>query len=48
MNNWIKLPDYNNGTHIIHEVKCPVCKLHETYIKDIPQSCYICGERREL
>ena len=49
MREWIKLPDYDNGNQVVHEVKCPVCKCHETYLgSDVPKECYICGERRRL
>ena len=44
---WIKLPDYDNGKQIVHEVKCPVCNTHITYISDIPKSCYVCGEETD-
>jgi hypothetical protein len=49
---WIQLPDNHYDTVsnlIIHEVKCPVCGTHETYIEDhIPTECYICEEPRTL
>lgn len=48
MREWIKLPDYNNGNQIVHEVKCPVCKCHETYLGKAPEVCYVCEERRKI
>lgn len=45
---WIKMPDHNNGNQIVHEVKCPVCKCHETYLEKAPEVCYVCEERREV
>lgn len=43
---WIKLSDYEGGHIPVHEVKCPICNSHETYIGDkIPSFCYVCEER---
>lgn len=48
-NRWDILPDYESKGITVHEVKCPICKLHETYLGDeIPNFCYICEERREV
>ncbi len=49
---WIQLEDHtyhiSKGV-VVHEVKCPVCKHHETYIGDsVPTMCYICEEPRFL
>jgi len=48
MTEWIKMPDYDNGNQVVHEVKCPVCKYHETYLGKAPEVCYVCEERREV
>jgi hypothetical protein len=46
MSNWIKLQDYKYNGLIVHEVRCPVCRLKETYIgSKIPRSCYICDTK---
>ena len=44
---WIRLPNFCNGQYIVHEVKCPKCKCHFTYIGVTPDRCDICEERRE-
>ena len=50
MVDWIKKPDTVYVTsYIVHEVKCPVCKVSETFIgHNIPKRCYVCGEERSV
>lgn len=45
MSNWIKLEDHNYNGLLVHEVKCPCCKLKETYTDRIPRTCYICDTK---
>lgn len=47
---WVRLPDYHDKEDIVvHEVKCPKCNYHETYLGcRVPTACFICEERRYL
>jgi hypothetical protein len=46
MSNWIKLEDHACNGLIVHEIRCPVCRLKETYIgSKIPRSCYLCDTK---
>lgn len=50
MVDWIEKPDTVYVTsYIVHEVKCPVCKVSETFIGyKVPKRCYVCGEERSV
>lgn len=52
MNTWIKLPDHTYKICpgvIVHEVKCPICNTHETFVgENFPNFCYVCSKTMNM